>query len=185
MQKGIEIMTYEITAFDLKLALLQYFRFQRQWVCVDEFRGADVIADTDQDIIEVEVKISKYDLEKGELRKPRKHHFYSIGRPYALCNPNKFYFCVLESLVVTAQRVCEKLNPKYGIIAFNPYVFERHIQWNYRAPHRECLRMARSAKRLHESYAKCQEAIAMRTSSKIVSLMEYSFKRNLQETIGD
>jgi len=177
-------MTYEITAFDLKLALLQYFRFQRQWVCVDEFRGADVIADTGKDIIEVEVKVDKGDLIKKEQKK-RKHHFYRMGRSCGLFNPNRFYFCVPETLVELAQGVCDSLNPKYGIIAFNPYVFERHIQWNYRSPHQKCLRMARSAKRLYESYAKCQEAIAMRTSSKIVSLMEYSFKRNLQETIGD
>ena len=53
------MMDYKVTAFDLKLALLDYFRFLRQWVCVDEFRGADVIADTGKDIIEVEVKVGK------------------------------------------------------------------------------------------------------------------------------
>lgn len=178
-------MSYKITAFDLKLALLYYFRFQRQWVCVDEFRGADVIADTGKDVIEVEVKISKYDLEKGEVKKFRKHHYYAMGKSFALCNPNKFYFCVPESLVLMAVGVCEKLNPKYGVIAFNPHVFERHIQWNYQMPHQECLRMARSAKRLHESYANCQGAIAMRTSSKIVSLMGYDFRRHLQNSKGD
>lgn len=174
-------MNYEVTAFDLKLALLEYFRFQRQWICVDEFRGADVIADTGKDIIEVEVKISKYDLEKGEGKKQRKHHLYSIGKSFALCNPNKYYFCVPEALVPLAIGVCEKLNPKYGIIAFNPYVFERHIQWNYKIPHQECLRMARSAKRLHESYANHQRAIAMRTSAKIVSLMGINFQWWLQK----
>ena len=174
-------MDYKITAFDLKLALLKYFRFQRQWICVDEFRGADVIADTGKDIIEVEVKISKYDLEKMEEKKQRKHRCYSVGKPFNFYNPSRFYFCVVEALVSSAAEVCEKLNSKYGIIAFNPWVFERHIQWNYKVPHRECLRMARSAKRLHESYANHQRAIAMRTSSKIVSLMETNYQQRLKD----
>ena len=177
-------MSYQVTAFDLKLALMRYFRFERQWVCVDEFRGADVVADTSKDIIEVEVKINKYDLEKGEPKKYMKHHYYGMGKSYGLLNPNKFYFCVPESLVQSAIGVCEKLNPEYGIIAFNLDVFARHLQWNYKIPHWGCLRIARSAKRLHESYAKCQEAIAKRTSSKIVSLMADKFQR-FQNSKGD
>ena len=51
---------YKVTAFDLKLGLLQYFRFKRGWVCVDEFRGADIIVDTGKDIIEIETKITKH-----------------------------------------------------------------------------------------------------------------------------
>lgn len=173
-------MDYKVTAFDLKLALLEYFRFQRQWVCVDEFRGADVIVDTDKDIIEVEVKISKYDLVNKECGK-NKHQFYCVGQQYCRLHPNKFYFCVPEPLVPPAIEVCGKLNPKYGVIAFNPYVFERHIQWNYKIPHRECLRMVRSAKRLHESYTNYQRAIAMRTTSKIVILIGTEFQRRLKE----
>lgn len=173
-------MSYKVTAFDLKLALLGYFRFERQWVCVDEFRGADIIVDTGKDIIEVEVKVNKGDLVNKERYKTSKHHYYRTGRQYRRLHPNKFYFCVPESLVPSAINVSEALNSRYGIIAFNPYVFERHIQGNYKAPHRECLRMAKSAKRLHESYAKHQQAIAMRASSKIVSLMENEFRGKLQ-----
>lgn len=178
-------MNYRLTAFDLKLALLDYFRFQRQWVCIDEFRGADVIVDTGKDIIEVEVKVTRYDLEKGEARKQRKHSLYRIGKSLGLCSPNRFYFCVTEALTPAAIQVCEQINPKYGVIAFNPHVFERHIQWDYKLPHRECLRMARTAKRLHESYSSHQRAIAMRTSSKVITLMGTEFQRRLQNSKGD
>lgn len=178
-------MSYKVTAFDLKLALLRYFRFERQWICVDEFQRADVFADTGKDTIEVEVKVNKGDLENNECYKVGKHYRYRIGRSYNFINPNLFYFCVPETLVKSAEIVCEKLNPKYGIIAFNPYVFERHLQWEYKIPHRECLRMARSAKRLHESYANHQQAIAMRTSSKIVSLMATEFQKQIQNLEGD
>ena len=164
----------------MKLALLDYFRFERQWICVDEFRQADVIADTGKDIIEVEVKITKGDLVNKECCK-RKHHFYRIGQQYRF-HPNKFCFCVPETLVKSALEICAKLNFKYGVIAFNPDVFERHLKWNYENPHRECLRMARTAKRLHESYANHQRAIAMRTSSKIITLMRLEFQRQLQNS---
>ena len=175
-------MDYKVTAFDLKLALLRYFRFERQWVCVDEFRGADVIADTGKDIIEVEVKVDKGDLVNKECYKTSKHHYYGMGQSYRLFHPSRFYFCVPETLVASAQGVCDKLNPKYGILAFNAIVFERQIGWNYTHPHSTTLRMARSAKRLHESYVGCQKAIAKRISSKIVTLMEADFKRNIQES---
>jgi len=179
------MINYKLTAFDLKLALLYYFRFERQWVCVDEFRHADVVADTGKNIIEAEVKVDKGDLVNKEKYKTFKHHNYRMGRANNLLCPNQFYFCVPESLAVSAMEICEKLNPNYGIIAFNADVFERHISWKWRIPHRQCLRMARTAKRLHESYAKCQHAIAMRTSSKIVSLMGIEYQRRLQNSKGD
>jgi hypothetical protein len=178
-------MDYKVTSFDLKLALLRYFRFERQWVCVDEFRGADVIADTGKDIIEVEVKISKYDLMYGEEKKPMKHLLYRMGKSFGRLHPNKFYFCVPETLVTTAINVSEALNSRYGIVAFNSDVFKRHIQWGWKAAHAQCLRMARQAKRLHESYIPHQKAIAMRTSSKIVTLMEADFRTRLQNSKGD
>lgn len=175
------VLDYKITAFDLKLALLEYFRFSRQWICVDEFRGADVITDTGKRIIEVEVKVDKGDLENKESYKTTKHHSYRTGRSYNLCHPNMFYFCVPEALVESAHRVCEKLNPKYGIIAFNPHVFKRHIQWNYKIPHKECNRMARSAKELHSGYVSYCKEMARRLSSVNISLMGNCFSRNYQD----
>lgn len=178
-------MNYKVTAFDLSLALLQYFRFERQWICVDEFRRADVVADTGKDIIEVEIKVDKGDLENKECYKTSKHHYYRIGQSHNLFHPNRFYFCVPEALVESAAGVCEKLNPRYGIIAFNPDVFALHIRTEWKQPHRNCLRMARTAKRLHESYANLQHAMAMRTSSKIVTIMETMFRTIFQKPIGD
>jgi len=74
---AIRMIEYKITAFDLKLALMQYFRFNRQWLCVDEFRGADIIADTGKEIIEVETKITKSDLINN-------HHFYNSQHLYCM-----------------------------------------------------------------------------------------------------
>lgn len=176
-------MDYKITAFDLKLALLEYFRFKRQWICVDEFRGADVVVDTGKDVIEVEVKVSKSDLVNGERRKQWKHQSYKRINYNRNC-PNKFYFCVPQTLIDSAQKVCEKLNPKYGIIAFDVVSFNRHIQLGYGLFHSDYICMIRTAKRLHENYSKLQEAIAKRASSKIVSLMKADFKRKLQNSIG-
>jgi len=178
-------MNYKVTAFDLKLALLRYFRFQRQWICVDEFCKADVVVDTGKDILEVEVKVGKGDLENNEAYKLEKHSAYRGGHSYRLFHPNRFYFCVPESLVKSTMGICEKLNPNYGIIAFNPYVFERHIQWGYLRPHHECLRMARTGKRLHDEYASCQKAMAMRASSKIITILEAEFHKHLQNSKGD
>ena len=45
-------MIDKVTSFHLKLALLEYFRFERRWIAVDEFRKADVIADTGKKVIE-------------------------------------------------------------------------------------------------------------------------------------
>ena len=112
-------MLDKVTSFELKLALLDYFRFERQWVSVDEFRGADVIADTGKKIIEVEVKISKNDLVNGERYKVLKHLLYGEGKSCRRCHPNEYYFCVPDCFIDDAQEVIEKIgNPKYGIIAF-------------------------------------------------------------------
>ena len=80
-----------ITAFEIKFALLSYFRFKRQWVCVDECMNADVVADTGKQIIEVEVKVSKSDLMQGEAKKEWKHDNYRHLR-YGNYIPNKYYF---------------------------------------------------------------------------------------------
>ena len=176
----------KVTAFDLKLALLSYFRFERQWVCVDEFRHADVVVDTGEDFVEVEVKITKGDLVNKECKKTGKHWHYSIGQPYNQLWPNKFYFCVPETLVKDAMEMCLGLNPKYGVIAFNPHIFENHIRWNYNFPHQKCLRMARTAKKLHESYDNHQQAIARRASAKLIDLMKLQYlqiRRNQNDNI--
>jgi len=179
------MLKYIITAFDLKLALLQYFRFKRQWVCVDEFHGADIVADTGTEIIEVEVKITKNDLINGEKKKARKHQAYKAGGQFYCFQPNKFLFCVPEKLVNTALEWANEINKKYGIIGFDVETFENRIDKEFTPWHCAYIRIAKSAQVIHEKYnSKLRWAIAKRASSKIASLTELHFKRTLERIRG-
>lgn len=106
-----------MTSFDIKFALLWYFRFRRQWLCATECHLWDVVAFNDKYIIEVEVKVSKYDLWKGEAKK-EKHKIYNSASSYLhdLLSPNKFYICVPETLMGEAEKWVEATNKNYGII---------------------------------------------------------------------
>jgi len=169
-------MDYKITSFDLKLALLQYFRFRRQWICVDEFEGGDVVADTGKEIIEVEVKISKSDLINGERAKIRKHLAYEAGCGYGYLRPNKFLLCVPEKLAEVALEWTARINKNYGVIGFDTDSFNRRIAINAFLKHADCLRIVKSAKQLHKNYGdKLRWNIARRASSKLATLMEERF----------
>ena len=159
----------KITAHDLKLALLEYFRFTRQWVCVDECMQADVVADAGNHIIEVEVKVSKADLLNGEKKKQWKHNNLMHGR-YPRFRPNKYYFCVPRSLKAEAIKYALSLNEKYGVIAFDDEAFDRE------APGRDVygrhIFTVKSALLLHGSYStEHAKQIAKRASSKLITLM--------------
>ena len=175
-------MSYRVTSFDLTLALLQYYR-KRGWVCVDEFRGADVIIDTGKDIIEVEIKVTKSDLVNGERAKLGKHQAYKQGWQYNLLRPNKFLFCVPEKLVDVALNWSREINGFYGVIGFDSEGLERLIETNsaiWWMNKNYFLRVAKSAKRLHENYNdKLHWDIAQRTSAKIAALFMVQFKKNL------
>lgn len=154
------------TAFDLKLALMEYFRFERQWICVDECLLADIVADSGKHIIEVEVKIDKYDLLKGEEKsrhKINKHRNYK-EQWWKYNLPNKYYFCVPTELGNTAMEYAYKLNPKYGVITYDP-AFSK-------------LLIIKSARMLHEEYSKKHShQIAKRCSAKIITLMQKQRKQ--------
>ena len=170
-----------MTSIDLKVALLQYFRFKRQYVCVDEFLGADIIADTGKEIIEVEIKVSKSDLINGEMKKYRKHDGYRTGYSYMLLKPNKFMFCVPETLVDDALKWGAELNEKYGVIGFDTDRIDElrcidpaQWYWSY-------LRIAKSAKKLHNNYSdKVRWAIAKRASAKLAKLTEGIVDRKIE-----
>ena len=68
-------------------------------------------------IIEVEVKITKSDLWKGEAKKP-KHKFYKNPNNHYYHVPNKFYICVPTILIEEAKKWVEATNNKYGIINY-------------------------------------------------------------------
>ena len=175
-----------MSAFDLKVALMQYYRFRRGWVCVYEFHGADIIVDTEKEIIEVETKITKHDLIEGERKKHNKHQRYKDGIGSYYLRPNRFLFCVPEKLVDDALGWAKEINENYGVIAFNTERFKKHLLENklYWHAHNCYLRTARSAKKLHDNYketASCR--IAKRASSALANLMEYTHTKSLQEAL--
>ena len=176
-------MIDKVTSFELKLALLDYFRFERQWIAVDEFRGADVIADTGTKVIEVETKITKNDLTNGEKYKVLKHLAYSNGKPYRRCHPNEYYFCVPWSLVNVAHEVVEAMNPKYGIIIFDSERLLADIGRGY--CHKKLskyLCVVRKAKKLHTGYPKGQQRlIAKRASSKLITQMQDEYMEKVSD----
>lgn len=172
----------KVTAFELKLALLEYYRFGSQCVTVDEFNGADVIADTGKEIIEIEVKVDKGDLRRGELKKQRKHALYNQGSGFAQCHPNKFMFCVPTELIEVAREVVAELNPKYGIITFDTDQFQRVIEAGHVPYTRKCLCVIKRAGRLHTNYApQMQRLIAKRASTKLITLMQKQQEKKIHD----
>ena len=169
---------YKLTAFDLKLALLQRFRFRYGWICCTEFQGADVIADTGTEIIEVETKITASDLYAGERRKGLKHERLAQGRGYRV--PNKFFFCVSERLTERAVKWAGELNPAYGVFEFRTTRFLESVGTARVGEHMEYLYQAKRAKSLHANYTLAhREAIARRCSSELAGMMKSSFRQQL------
>jgi len=172
---------YIVSSFDLKLALLQYYRFKRQWVCVDEFDGMDVVADTGKHIIEVEVKVSRQDLLRGESNKKWKHDNYKQLH-HVNYIPNKYYFCVPCCLEKDALKYAHELNPKYGVIVFDNLSFEDYIYRTGLLPrHEDSLKTVRVAHVLHGNYKqKNSWLIAKRASSKLITMMENIYNNSGQ-----
>jgi hypothetical protein len=175
-------MSYKVTSFQLKLALLEYYRFQRQWIAVDEFNGADVICNTGKKVIEVEVKVAKHDLCYAEKRK-LKHHAYRDGRQYGRCHPNEYFFCVPDRLQDEAIKVIEELNPSYGLFLFYDEHLLNHIERFGRIGElHDYLSCVRRAKKLHIGYpAKQVEHIAKRCCAKNITQMQIQHKELLEE----
>lgn len=170
-----------INAQNIKFALLCYFRFKRQWICVDECMHADVIADTGKQIIEVEVKTSRHDLLKGELKKRWKHSRFK-DLVYQKYMPNKFYFCVPTALKDIAVEFAKTLNNKYGVMVFNDHEFEQAVERVGSRKARshvfgETLLTVKPAQLLHDSYTPAyQRQIAKRASCKLITLMQKEIK---------
>ena len=102
-----------MTSLQIKHALLSYFRFKRQYICASECMDNDVMVITNKGIIEVEVKVNKYDLWKGEAKKTKHKSYTNLLNSNI---PNRFYICVSEELKEEAIKWVESVNKKYGII---------------------------------------------------------------------
>lgn len=140
-----------IGSLHLKTALLYYYRFKRQYVCVDECYSnfseiADVLVDTGKHIYEIEIKTSKADL-NNEKRK-KKHQEYEEGwkKTQKIKGANKFYLCVPTELIPYAEKWIQKINPKYGLIEFLSDHYEPDGQWD------RFLHFRKKASQLHKNY---------------------------------
>lgn len=139
-----------ISSTHIKAALLSYWRFKRQFNCVDEvsvcYTSMDIAIDTGGFLFEVEVKISKSDLIQGEKRKDKHKRYFSIDDGIISHKhqyiPNQFYICVPTILVSDTKEWIEKVNPKYGILEY------RDIG---RGGWEDMIKVTKKAKFLHEN----------------------------------
>jgi len=107
-----------MTSLEIKHALLSYFRFKRQYICASECLNNDVMVITKNGFtIDIEVKISKYDLWKGEAKKFK--HKWLKTNPSKNYHANKFYICVPTELLDEAEKWVNTINNKYGIIEYS------------------------------------------------------------------
>ena len=107
-----------MNSLEIKHALLSYFRFKRQWICASECMDNDIMVITNKGTIEVEVKVNKYDLWKGEAKKSKHRIYKDFTNPYTQYHdrPNRFYICIPEELKDEAIKWVETINKKYGIL---------------------------------------------------------------------
>lgn len=126
----------------IKLELLKYFRFERQYnfICTEGINLADVNAYNGKSLVEVEIKISKADFKKEFETKLKlknrlkiyKHRKYSEPKQYlkhGYIIPNRFYLCVPVELVEWAKEYLQDKNKKYGLLAYDlaHYTGRTHI----------------------------------------------------------
>ena len=155
-----------MTSLEIKHALMWYFRFKRQWLCATECLCNDVMAITDKDIIEVEIKINKYDLWKGEAKKDKHEKFRNPFYSNRLSSEaNRFYICVPISLREEAEKWVKATNDKYGIIEYN------HDIGN-------AIFISKTARTLHDKTTEgLKESIMMRVCSENIGLIKTILER--------
>lgn len=155
----------KITALRIKHAVMSYFRFNRQCICASECMNNDVMVITKSGLtIDIEIKINKYDLWKGEAKKS-KHKWYKKGKEphkvlvWRMSLANRFYICIPTFLEEEAKKWVEEINPKYGIIRYKPTYFHS-------------ITIARTAKLLHnEKIKSLRTLIMMRVCSENIGLI--------------
>ncbi len=155
--KKVKEEKYKPKSKDLKLAVMRYFRFKRQWICATECLFNDIMCFTPKDIIDVEVKVSKTDLWKGEAKKFKHYNYLNLKYMYRI--PTKFYICIPDYLYDEAEKWVIATNEKYGIITFGT---ERK-QFNFKD-----VFISRTATRLHTNL-KNRDAILRRIMMRVCS----------------
>lgn len=138
-----------MTSLEIKHALLSHYRFKRQYICASECMDNDVMVIANKGIIEIEVKVNKYDLWKGEAKKS-KHRWYK-GTNYQSFIPNLFYVCVPKELEEEAVKWTESMNNKYGVLGCHERTFFPYLIYTIKR-----------AKKLHNNFNKNLEHSIMR-----------------------
>lgn len=134
-----------ITAFEIKLELLKYYRYKRNCICATEFAlfsgVSDIIVyDLKKNLIDIEVKISKSDF-KADFNKD-KHRIFNktINRYKSKTMPNKFMFCVTEDLKEFALEYLKDY-PLYGLLVIEENIYRNKVYYN--------IKTVKRAKKLH------------------------------------
>lgn len=136
----------KVTSEIIKTALMHLYRFKKGYLVATEFGYELGIADVmtlskDNEVIEIEVKISKSDLLSELKHKEEKHRVLKEAQESKWA-PNRFFFCVPTFLVQDTIEFCEATNPKYGVIEFdNDHGFIKHPE--------KLLSVARKSQKLH------------------------------------
>lgn len=140
-----------MTSGELKMVALTWLRFAKQMSYVATEAGphgfylADVLGASNNTLIEIEVKVSKWDLLNDLANKKDKHrrHTEHSSTP-SIWRPNRFYYLVTPTLGDEAVRMVESKAPQYGVIT----CAEDDEGRQSNVPHRR-LSVIRSAKWLH------------------------------------
>lgn len=161
----------------LKTAVMSYFRFERTYIVATEvnckeFGIADVLIDTGEEIIEVELKRYKNDLTKNELTKEK--HDLIKNENTELVYPNRYFMCVPDNLGREAERFIRSLNNDYGLIVVNT-----KNKLNSRSA-----KVVKHAKKLHNNYNKdLSKAIVLRLCSELANLYEVNLNEELKDEL--
>lgn len=179
-------MNAEINSYHLKVALMHYYRYRRQFVCCDEvtsFGGeiADILVDTGKYFIEVEIKTSKSDLraEKNKA-KHKKNELGQTSLERGKCC-NCFYLCVPSKMADYAENWIKEVNPKYGLILFNSNRFNKIEELKSNHIFDEYVTTVKRGKKFHNNYSiKLKQNMSRRMSSALT----LAYTRDLLRIMG-
>lgn len=159
----------------IKLQLMKYFRFDRDYifVCSECINNSDISAINSKVLAEVEVKISVQDFlhefDGSSRIKSYKHSVYQgVKQPRKnfIC-PNFYYFCVTPDILTYVTKYVKEHNLPYGVLVCR----EKRVFG--RRSHIECIKQA---KKLHPN-TPCDRAflkISKRVQSEMITLKQKS-----------
>jgi hypothetical protein len=160
------------TSSDIVSHVMSWFRFHKQFPYVaDELElgryRSDVIGANKDELIEIEVKVSRSDLAQDFNSKRAKHDVYRSGESCSkrIVVPNRFYFAVPERLKKSALEYLSSKNQDYGLIVMDD-------TGDINLPPYKLLSLARRAVWLHREppSAHLLEKIVRRMGSDLASL---------------